>query len=113
MESRKRIIRQHIKSALQKTLLPLCYKLSKKKDIDKKLVILADLNSVSTPESMELIKAELQSRGYVNTDWEEFSEKWKPLLQGDIYDELYESLRKCKGCVHMQLFCACDFLQKA
>ena len=56
MESRKRIIRQHIKSALQKTLLPLCYKLSKKKDIDKKLVILADLNSVSTPESMELIK---------------------------------------------------------
>lgn len=64
MESRKRIIRQHIKSALQKTLLPLCYKLSKKKDIDKKLVILADLNSVSTPESMELIKAELQSRGY-------------------------------------------------
>lgn len=64
MESRKRIIRQHIKSALQKTLLPLCYKLSKKKDIDKKLVILADLNSVSTPESMELIKTELQSRGY-------------------------------------------------
>ena len=64
MESRKRIIRQHIKSALQKTLLPLCYKLSKKKDIDKKLVILADLNSVSAPESMELIKAELQSRGY-------------------------------------------------
>ena len=53
MESRKRIIRQHIKSALQKTLLPLCYKLSKKKDIDKKFVILADLNSVSTPESME------------------------------------------------------------
>ncbi|MCD8036744.1 MAG: DNA-directed RNA polymerase subunit beta [Clostridiales bacterium] len=28
---------------------------------------------------------------YVNTDWEEFSEKWKPLLQGDIYDELYEN----------------------
>ena len=26
---------------------------------------------------------------YVNTDWEEFSEKWKPLLDGDIYDELY------------------------
>ena len=62
MESRKRIIRQHIKSALQKTLLPLCYKLSKKKDIDKKLVILADLNSVSTPESMGLIKAELDDK---------------------------------------------------
>ena len=28
---------------------------------------------------------------YVNTEWEEFSEKWKPLLQGDIYDELYEN----------------------
>ena len=26
---------------------------------------------------------------YVNTEWEEFSEKWKPLLEGDIYDELY------------------------
>ena len=26
---------------------------------------------------------------YVNTSWEEFSEKWKPLLNGDIYDELY------------------------
>ena len=26
---------------------------------------------------------------YVNSDWEEFSEKWKPLLQGEIYDELY------------------------
>ncbi len=65
MESRKRIIRQHIKSALQKNaFLPLCYKLSKKKGYRQKLVILADLNSVSTPESMELIKAELQSRGY-------------------------------------------------
>ena len=28
---------------------------------------------------------------YVNLEWEEFSEKWKPLLQGDIYDELYEN----------------------
>ena len=28
---------------------------------------------------------------YVNTPWEEFSEKWKPLLEGDIYDELYEN----------------------
>ncbi len=28
---------------------------------------------------------------YVNTPWEEFSEKWKPLLEGDIFDELYEN----------------------
>lgn len=64
MESRRRIIRQHIKSALQKTLLPLCYKLSMKKDIDKRLVILADLNCKTTPDSMELIKCELEKRGY-------------------------------------------------
>ena len=102
MESRKRIIRQHIKSALQKTLLPLCYKLSKKKDIDKKLVILADLNSVSTPESMELIKTELQSRGY------KVREMYCDLSSCGMVSGL-----KCKGCVHMQLFCACDFLQKA
>ena len=64
MESRRRIIRQHIKSALQKTLLPLCYRLSMKKDIDKRLVILADLNCKTTPDSMELIKCELEKRGY-------------------------------------------------
>jgi DNA-directed RNA polymerase subunit beta len=28
---------------------------------------------------------------YVNTSWEEFSEKWEPLLDGDIYNELYEN----------------------
>ena len=26
---------------------------------------------------------------YVNTPWDEFSEKWQDILQGDIYDELY------------------------
>ena len=28
---------------------------------------------------------------YVNLEWEEFSERWKPLLEGDIYDELYSN----------------------
>lgn len=28
---------------------------------------------------------------YVNLEWEEFSEKWKDILEGDIYDELYEN----------------------
>ncbi len=26
---------------------------------------------------------------YVNTDWEEFAQKWEPLLQGDVFEELY------------------------
>ena len=26
---------------------------------------------------------------YINMEWEEFSVKWQPILQGDIYDELY------------------------
>ena len=28
---------------------------------------------------------------YVNLEWDEFSEKWKELLDGDIYDELWEN----------------------
>ena len=28
---------------------------------------------------------------YVNLDWDEFSEKWKELLDGDIYEELWEN----------------------
>lgn len=64
MESFKHILRQHIKSALQKTLLPICYKLSINKDIDPKSVILADSNCEKTPESMELVRDELLRRGY-------------------------------------------------
>ena len=26
---------------------------------------------------------------YVNLEWEEFSKRWEPILQGDIYEELY------------------------
>ena len=42
-------------------------------------------NEVDIMDTLEM------ANDYVNTDWEEFSEKWKPLLQGDIYDELYEN----------------------
>ena len=42
-------------------------------------------NEVDIMDTLEM------ANDYVNTSWEEFSEKWKPLLQGDIYDELYEN----------------------
>ena len=40
-------------------------------------------NEIDIMDTLEL------ANDYVNTSWEEFSEKWKPLLNGDIYDELY------------------------
>ena len=40
-------------------------------------------NEVDIMDTLEM------ANDYVNTEWEEFSEKWKPLLEGDIYDELY------------------------
>ena len=40
------------------------YDFAKKKKIDERLVILADSNCDETPESMELVKAELEERGY-------------------------------------------------
>ncbi len=42
-------------------------------------------NEIDIMDTLEM------ANDYVNTEWEEFSEKWKPLLQGDIYDELYEN----------------------
>ena len=42
-------------------------------------------NEVDIMDTLEM------ANDYVNTDWETFSEKWKPLLEGDIYDELYEN----------------------
>ncbi|MCI1960126.1 MAG: DNA-directed RNA polymerase subunit beta [Clostridia bacterium] len=42
-------------------------------------------NEVDIMDTLEM------ANDYVNTPWEEFSEKWKPLLEGDIYDELYEN----------------------
>ena len=40
-------------------------------------------NEIDIMDTLEM------ANDYVNTEWEEFSEKWKPLLEGDIYDELY------------------------
>lgn len=58
------IIKQYVKTVLQKTLLPVCYNLSKKKNTDPSLVILADSNCSDTPESMLCMKEELLNRGY-------------------------------------------------
>lgn len=58
------VIKQYVKTVLQKTLLPLCYNFSKKKEIDSELVILADSNCGETPESMVLMRDELLKRGY-------------------------------------------------
>ena len=51
---------------------------------------------VATPvfdgaDEIDIMDTLEMANDYVNTDWEEFSEKWKPLLEGDIYDELYEN----------------------
>lgn len=40
-------------------------------------------NEIDIMDTLEM------ANDYVNIDWETFSEKWKPLLEGDIYDELY------------------------
>ena len=40
-------------------------------------------NEIDIMDTLEM------ANDYVNTSWEEFSEKWKSLLNGDIYDELY------------------------
>ena len=44
---------------------------------------------ISTPvfdgaDEIDIMDTLEMANDYVNTDWEEFSEKWKPLLQGDI-----------------------------
>ncbi|MCI8341753.1 MAG: DNA-directed RNA polymerase subunit beta [Firmicutes bacterium] len=51
---------------------------------------------VATPvfdgaDEIDIMDTLEMANDYVNTDWEEFSKKWKPLLEGDIYDELYEN----------------------
>ena len=51
---------------------------------------------ISTPvfdgaDEIDIMDTLEMANDYVNKSWDEFSEKWKPLLQGDIYDELYEN----------------------
>ncbi len=42
-------------------------------------------NEIDIMDTLEM------ANDYVNLEWEEFAEKWEPLLQGDIFDELYEN----------------------
>lgn len=60
----KRKFKGYIKYILQNTLLPLCYELNRHKPLDDKLVIFADSNCDTLPESMVLLWKELKSRGY-------------------------------------------------
>ena len=51
---------------------------------------------VATPvfdgaDEIDIMDTLEMANDYVNTPWEEFSERWKPILEGDIYDELYEN----------------------
>lgn len=64
MTVKKNAIKQYLKYALQKTLLPLCYNLNRRKPIDKKLILFADSNSDTPPESMTALTDELTRRGY-------------------------------------------------
>ncbi len=64
MESVKQILRQYIKTVLQKTLLPLCYLWGKRRPVNEKLILFADSNTFRIPESMILMREELKKRGY-------------------------------------------------
>ncbi|NLK37808.1 MAG: DNA-directed RNA polymerase subunit beta, partial [Epulopiscium sp.] len=49
---------------------------------------------VATPvfdgaDEIDIMDTLEMANDYVNTSWEEFSNKWKDILDGDIYDELY------------------------
>ncbi|WP_317854130.1 DNA-directed RNA polymerase subunit beta [Chakrabartyella piscis] len=49
---------------------------------------------ISTPvfdgaSEIDIMDTLEMSNDYVNTEWEEFAEKWEPLLQGDVFEELY------------------------
>ncbi len=49
---------------------------------------------VATPvfdgaDEIDIMDTLEMANDYVNDTWEEFSEKWKDILEGDIYDELY------------------------
>ncbi|MBQ1537261.1 MAG: CDP-glycerol glycerophosphotransferase family protein [Ruminococcus sp.] len=64
MPVRKSAVKQYIKTLLQSTLLPLCYDSARRRPLNKKLILFADSNSDSLPESMESLKAELAARGF-------------------------------------------------
>lgn len=69
MQVKKSALKQYLKYALQKTLLPLSYNVGKRSPIDKKLALFADSNSDTLPESMAALKDELSKRGYRCEVW--------------------------------------------
>ena len=51
---------------------------------------------ISTPvfdgaDEIDIMDTLEMANDYINNSWEVFSEKWKELLEGDIFDELYEN----------------------
>ena len=49
---------------------------------------------VATPvfdgaDEIDIMDTLEMANDYVNLEWEEFSKRWEPILQGDIYEELY------------------------
>lgn len=69
MPVKKSAVKQYAKSLLQSTLLPLCYNISRREPLDKKLILFADSNSDTLPETMESLRAELSFRGFTCEDW--------------------------------------------
>ena len=63
MAVRKSAFKQYVKQILQKTLLPFWYRQGCRKGIDKKLVVFADSNGDTLPESMRPLMKELKRRG--------------------------------------------------
>ena len=55
----KYLVRQLIKMTVQSVVLPVVYNLSKKKNIDEKLVICADAHHIETPYSMVCVRKAL------------------------------------------------------
>lgn len=60
----KYIIRQLIKMAVQSVVLPVVYNVSKKKNIDERLVICADAHHTETPYSMVCVRKALEDSDY-------------------------------------------------
>lgn len=65
MAGRKSAVKQYLKYILQKTLLPLCYRAGLRSPAEENLVLFADSNSDSPPESMTALIGELTRRGCI------------------------------------------------
>ena len=61
---KKSAVKQWLKSLLQATLLPLCYDIGMFGRFDKRLVLFADSNTDTLPDSMQPLFDELTRRGY-------------------------------------------------